>query len=436
MQLFGTAGIRGITNRDITPELGVLVGKAYGSIFRGNIAVARDNRYGAEMIAHSVIAGLQATGNTVYDLGITPLPAFAKFVSEFMDGGIIITGSHTPPEIVGIVAVDSLGRDLYWDTSKEIEDRYQKRDFVLDEWNNVKDTKSEDAIEHYTRFIEKKAKNIEGFHVLMDMANGTGAGIMNIILENLGVKVDCINCNRSSIPNRPSEPRVNTVREMIKKSKNYDLGMAVDVDADRVVFARGEFISEDVTGAIFATRFAKKMVTPINSSSLVNYISKEYGIEVFYCPIGPPEIAEAIIRTNADFGYEETGKYVFPPDTLWGDSLLSTVTMLNIMNREGKSINELASEFPKFYQVKEKLKVHREKKRAIVKKVMDYFESHFDNYDELVKIDGVKIVYEDAWLLIRASGTEDVIRIFSDAKSEKRAKELVKLGKEIVMKFM
>ena len=436
MQLFGTAGIRGITNRDITPELGVLVGKAYGSIFRGNIAVARDNRYGAEMIAHSVIAGLQATGNTVYDLGITPLPAFAKFVSEFMDGGIIITGSHTPPEIVGIVAVDSLGRDLYWDTSKEIEDRYQKRDFVLDEWKNVKDTKSEDAIEHYTRFIEKKAKNIEGFHVLMDMANGTGAGIMNIILENLGVKVDCINCNRSSIPNRPSEPRVNTVREMIKKSKNYDLGMAVDVDADRVVFARGEFISEDVTGAIFATRFAKKMVTPINSSSLVNYISKEYGIEVFYCPIGPPEIAEAIIRTNADFGYEETGKYVFPPDTLWGDSLLSTVTMLNIMNREGKSINELASEFPKFYQVKEKLKVHREKKRAIVKKVMEYFESHFDNYDELVKIDGVKIVYEDAWLLIRASGTEDVIRIFSDAKSEKRAKELVKLGKEIVMKFM
>ncbi len=436
MQLFGTAGIRGITNRDITPELGVLVGKAYGSIFRGNIAVARDNRYGAEMIAHSVIAGLQATGNTVYDLGITPLPAFAKFVSEFMDGGIIITGSHTPPEIVGIVAVDSLGRDLYWDTSKEIEDRYQKRDFVLDEWNNVKDTKSEDAIEHYTRFIEKKAKNIEGFHVLMDMANGTGAGIMNIILENLGVKVDCINCNRSSIPNRPSEPRVNTVREMIKKSKNYDLGMAVDVDADRVVFARGEFISEDVTGAIFATRFAKKMVTPINSSSLVNYISKEYEIEVSYCPIGPPEIAEAIIRTNADFGYEETGKYVFPPDTLWGDSLLSTVTMLNIMNREGKSINELASEFPKFYQVKEKLKVHREKKRAIVKKVMEYFESHFDNYDELVKIDGVKIVYEDAWLLIRASGTEDVIRIFSDAKSEKRAKELVKLGKEIVMKFM
>ncbi len=436
MQLFGTAGIRGITNRDITPELAVGVGKSYGSVFRGKLAVARDNRHGAEMISHSIISGLLSTGNEVHDLGIVPLPVFARYVADFMDGGIIVTGSHTPPDIVGIVAVDSLGRDLYWDKSREIEDVYREKKFKVANWNEVEDSIRDDAIEHYVKFLDVRVKNVDGFSIVLDLANGSACGIWESILEKFGVKVHCINCERKHIPTRPSEPRRTTVGEMIKLSNNYDLGAGVDVDADRVVFAKGEFISEDVTGAIFAKRFAKRMVTPINSSSLVNYISKEYGIEVFHCPIGPPEIAEAILRHHADFGYEETGKYVFPPN-LWGDSLLSILTMLGIMDREGKSILELASEFPRFYQVKEKVEVPREKKRKIVELIGDYFEKHMpEGVEEIVRIDGIKLIYEDSWLLIRASGTEDVIRVFSDSRSEEKARELVNYGKKMVMKFL
>ncbi len=436
MQLFGTAGIRGITNADITPELGVEVGIAYGTVFPGKIAVARDTRFGAEMIQNAIMSGLLSTGAEVYDLGIVPLPIFARYVADFMDGGIIITGSHTPPEIVGIVAVDSLGRDLYWDLSEEVEKVFTEKKYRRVEWNRINNIQSDDAVSHYLKFIESRAKNVDGYKIILDLANGAGAGVVDHVLSAIGIEVETINNERKHVPARPSEPRRTTLTELISLSGKYDLGAGVDVDADRVVFSHNTAFSEDAIGAIFATRLAKKMVTPINSSSLVNHIAGKYGIDVHYCPIGPPEIAEAILRTGADFGYEETGKYVFPPDTLWGDSMLSIVNLLKIMNREGKSIEELISEFPTYYQVKEKLKVPRALKRKIVETIRERLEKMppADAVD-VSTIDGVKIIYKDAWLLIRASGTEDVIRVFSDAQSEQRARELANYGKKLVNKI-
>ncbi len=437
MRLFGTAGIRGITNRDITPDLAVRVSLSYGSIFRGKIAVARDTRFGANMIANAVISGLLSTGNEVHNLGIVPLPVFARYVADFMDGGIMVTGSHTPPEIIGLVAVDSLGRDLYWDKSAEIEEIFSRGDFHRSQWNEISDEIHEDAVEHYTKFIEREAKNVDGFKIAIDLANGSGCGIIDEILKNLGIEVKCINCERKPIPNRPSEPRSTTLTELIKIAKNYDLGAGVDVDADRVVFTGKEgAISEDTIGAIFATRFAKKIVTPINSSSLVDYISKNCGIEVIYCPVGPPEIAEHILRSGADFGYEESGKYFFPPKTLWGDSVLSIVKILQIMDGEGKTIDDLANEFPKYYQIKEKIEVPRNIKKKVVEEIGEFITKNMpEDARKIVRIDGVKIVYDDAWLLIRASGTEDVIRVFSDAKNPEKARRLIEYGKKLVREF-
>ncbi len=439
MQLFGTAGIRGITNRDITPDFAVRISLSYGTVFRGKIAVACDTRFGAQMIQQAVISGLQSTGNEVYNLGIVPLPIFARYVSDFMDGGIIVTGSHTPPDIIGIICVDSLGRDIPRDISDEIEKIFFEGKFKKVAWNEIKDEIQEDAIDNYMKFIKKFAKNVSGFKIVIDVANGCGAGTMNRILENLGISVKCINCKRKKIPDRASEPRRETLRELIRETKNFDLGAGVDIDADRVVFSSGnDTISEDVIGAIFAKREVRnKMVTPINSSSLIEKVARDRGFEIIYCPVGPPEIAEAILKNNADFGYEETGKYIFPPHTLWGDSILSIVKILGIMDREGKSIEELAKEFPRYYQMKEKIKVKREKKREIVENIGDYLEKNTPKgVVKIVRVDGVKLIYENSWLLIRASGTEDVIRIFSDSRNEDEAKNLVEFGKKILRRFI
>ncbi len=439
MQLFGTAGIRGITNRDITPELALKIAQAYGSVFSGDIAVARDTRYGAEMIERAIVAGLQSTGNRVHLLGIVPLPIFARFVADFMDGGIIVTGSHTPPQIMGIVPVDELGRDIYWDKAREIEKIYEDGKGKIAEWDKIEDTVFEDAVEHYMKFIEARAKNLSGFKIAVDPANGSGAGIIDRIFENLGMDVYCIHCDRWHVPARPSEPRRETLQELRKLSPNFDIGIGTDVDADRVLFAsQGEIFSEDTIGAIFAKFFAKKrMVTPINSSSLIEYVAKRSGFEVIYCPVGPPEIAEHILRYKASYGYEETGKYIFPPETLWGDSILSTINLLKIIDSQGKSLKELANEFPRYYQIKDKIAVDREKKRNIVDKIGEFLERNMpQGAKNIVRVDGVKIIYEDSWLLIRASGTEDVIRVFSDAPSLEKAKKLVDYGKNMVKNFI
>ncbi len=439
MKLFGTAGIRGITNMDITPQLALKVAMAYGTLNRGTFAVARDTRYGAEMLEKAVIAGLQATGNQVISLGITPLPLFSRFVADNCDGGILVTGSHTPPHIIGLIPVDSLGRDLYWDKSREIERIVEEENYAMSSWDTIKDTRWEDALENYMRFIEKKARGIEGYRVLIDPANGAGAGIIDRILENLGVEVYCINCERKKIPDRPSEPRKESLEKLWSLSEKFDLAAGTDVDADRVVFgAGGEIISEDVVGAIFAEKFAKSaIVTPINSSLLIEEVARKKGFRVIYTRVGPPEIAEQILRSGAEFGYEETGKYFFPPDTLWGDSILSIIHLLQIMREENAELQELVKRYPRFYQIKEKIPVARNIKNKVVDAIARKMEKRIpQDAREILTIDGVKILYEDAWLLIRASGTEDVIRIFSDAKDLKRARELVEYGKKLVREFI
>jgi len=439
MKLFGTAGIRGVTNRDIDPHKALKLAMAYGTVIRGKIAVARDTRYGAEMIENSVISGLQAVGSQVISLGIVPLPLFARFVADHCDGGIMITGSHTPPQIIGLIMVDSLGRDLYWDKSEEIEKIYKDEDFKLSPWDRINDTLSDDAFENYIRFIEKKAKGIGGYRIVVDPANGAGARIIDRILQILGVEVYCINCERKKIPNRPSEPRKETLEKLRMLSEKFDLGAGTDMDADRVVFSsRGNIICEDVIGAIFAERFAKdKVVTPINSSLLIEKVARKKGFEVIYSRVGPPEIAEMLLKTGASFGYEETGKYIFPPETLWGDSILSIVYILKIMNSEGRDLYQIAHDYPKFHQIKEKLPVRREIKRAVVEKIGEYLEKNIpEEAKRIIRVDGVKLLYEDAWLLIRASGTEDVIRVFSEAKDEKTVSQLAEYGKNLVKKFI
>jgi len=367
-----------------------------------------------------------------------PLPLFARFVADHMNGGIIVTGSHTPPNIIGIVAVDALGRDIPRHIAKEIEDMMNdvtKRAA----WDRIENTVYEDAIEHYMKFIERKAQGIGGYKVIVDPANGTGVGIIDRIFENLGLEVYCINCKRKPIPDRPSEPRRDNLKELKKLSQNFDLGIGTDVDADRVLFAsEGKIYSEDIIGAIFAKEYTRdKMVTPINSSFLIEKVARDNGFQIIYCPVGPPEIAEYILKYNATFGYEETGKYIFPPDTLWGDSILSTINLLKIMNSKGMSLKELISEFPEYHQIKEKIEVKRDIKRKVVEDIGNYLESHKPpRAKDIIRIDGVKIIYDNAWLLIRASGTEDVIRIFSDAPEERRAKELVNYGKKLVEKFI
>jgi phosphomannomutase/phosphoglucomutase len=438
-RLFGTAGIRGITNQVITPQLALNFAQVYGSCFHGKIAVARDPRYGAEMLEQAILAGLTSTGCEVQKLGVVPLPIFARWVADFAGGGIMVTGSHIPPNQIGIVPVDGLGRDLCQRDEKGIEEIYLRKESKLVEWDKIKNPSKVNPLENYIKFLEKEIGNVAGFKVGLDLANGCFSSTARNILEKLGVEAFCINDELKSIPSRPSEPRKETLKELSKLTRDgFDLGAGTDVDGDRVVFldSQGNGVSEDVIGAIFAKELVKaneRVVTPINSSLLIEGVAEECGFKVSYCKIGPPAIAESILKIKATYAYEESGKYFFPPKTLWSDALLSTLKLLEILKKKGKPLEELVAEFPQRVQIKEKMPIKKELKKKVIKEVKKVIEFAPPNgMKDLVTLDGAKLIFEDGWLLIRPSGTENILRVYSDGKTKAIAEKLVRLGRKIV----
>ena len=289
------------------------------------------------------------------------------------------------------------------------------------------------------------------YRVLLDPANGPATLVFPDILKELGCEVFLINDQLSPVPNRPSEPRAKNLVETAAKVKEHkcDIGIATDIDADRVLFidAEGQVLSEDLVGGIFAREVVssdKVCVVPVNSSGLIEEVISKCSGKLEYCRIGQPETIKAIKQSQACFSYEESGKYYFSNQALWPDALLSSLKLLEIMARLNQPLAELASEFSRFYQVKHT--IHYDAMIEGAKKVIDS-NKLFQKIQELwaselkdksvrdVTIDGLKRIYDDrSWLLIRKSGTEPLIRIYADAPTQERAEHLVQQGETLVKK--
>lgn len=449
MKLFGTAGIRGRINEYITPEFALQVGEAFGC-FLGQgvrVAVGRDPRFGSQSIAMALIAGLNAQGVNVDYCDIIPTPGLASYiVDQRLPGGAMITGSHTPPEISGFVLMNPDGSDIGGETGEKIEKIFESQKYVhtrcpMQKFGGFVNLF---ALNVYAEIIKEsvdfaKIKKRK-FRILVDTANGCAYQILPKLLIGADCEVLSINAIPSPMPARMPEPRRHTLQKTAQqvKEEGCDIGIATDTDADRVLFItdKGEVVSEDVIAAIFATELLNqkrgKIVTPINSSGLIYWVAQQFGVDVVATRVGPPEISIGI-RANPDtvFAYEETGKYFFPP-RMFADGLLSTFKLLEILIGKGKTLKELAEEFPKFYQRKESMHCDEALKEKVMQQVLAALKSEFPG-EKIIDIDGYKVCFGDnSWLLVRKSGTEPLVRVFSDAPSDARAKTLVQKGLQIL----
>jgi len=254
------------------------------------------------------------------------------------------------------------------------------------------------------------------FKILFDPVNGSAIEAGRQLFSKLG-RLVMINDCLGQRPARASEPRRETLIETAKQVvKNHcDLGMATDVDADRVLFIdeTGVVLSEDLTAVILA-HGKKTLVTPVNSSGIFTAEAKKWGGKVIECPVGPPEIIQAIKTHRADFAYEESGKYFFPPEFLWADGLLAGVKILEAMTARQQILSRIRKDYPEFFQVKLAVDCSWLK-----------MPSKWVGFGE-------KRIFGDSFMFIRASGTEPLIRIFGDSPSKKQAQELAEAGKKEV----
>ncbi|MFH1227510.1 MAG: hypothetical protein V1701_06360 [Planctomycetota bacterium] len=453
-KMFGTAGIRGLINIEITPLLTTKICQVFSDYLnnKGSVAIGYDSRYGAEILAMSAASGLRSRGINVIDCGVIPTGGLATFVVKSnLNGGVLITGSHMPFAMTGIIILKSDGSYLDDQLARELEKRYAEYDqkpapkILLEALGSYR--KADDALKIYREFlldkIDRDLIRSKKYRVLVDPANGPAGLVLPELLEYLGCEVFKINNELSPVPKRPAEPRRGNLTETAAKVRENGciLGIATDVDADRVLFIdeSGTVLSEDLVGAIFAREILTSgniCVTPINSSGLIGEVVAERQAKLHYCNIGQPATLKVVRELKADFSYEESGKYYFARDCLWPDGILASLKLIEIMARHGKSLSELTAGFNEFYQVKHTIKYAPHMSERIMPRIKKiWLEQATENMVEDITIDGLKRVYNDkSWLLIRKSGTEALIRIYADAKSPERAEALVRAGEDIVNK--
>lgn len=447
-KLFGTFGVRRLANEVLTPEFASKLAASYGSVYKGKIAVGGDTRTSTEMIKHAVIAGLTSSGCDVVDLGILPTPAVQYAVRNYYDGGVIITASHNPSEYNGIKFVDEFGIGIPDESDLKIEELFFNDNMDRVDWDKIGQvTYNDRAIEEYQSEVLKrvdveviKQRNLK---VVLDCGSGAACFTAAFILRKLGCDVLTINCQPDgSFPGREPEPTEENLNELIQmvKATNADIGIAHDGDADRTIAIdeNGDFVLGDKTFALVEKHMLKNnnggiIVTTVATSKAIYDVASEHGGEVIATAVGDLLVARKLKDEDGLFGGEENGGLIFPDFVYGRDAALSASKILEIMSTENKPLSQLVAELPVYFSEKIKIKCPDDKK----KEVMDSITKEISSSDyKLDLTDGVKIIKEDGWLIIRPSGTEPIFRCFAESNTQEKAKEMAEFGVSLVEKYL
>ncbi len=428
-RMFGTNGVRGVIGEEMTPALVLKIGAALGSMRKGTIAVGRDTRTSGEALAHALKAGLLMTGCDVVDMGILPTPALQYIIkTNQFDGGAMITASHNPPEYNGVKIIEADGTEMSDDEIIRLEDRFFASEFVAVSWEDVgAETAAPDRIEEYIRAVvgHFPAGIGKGMTVVVDPGSGPAALTTPIILERMGCRVHTINARLDgTFPGRMPEPTPEGLQPLSELviATGADFGVAHDGDADRAVFVdnKGRYIEENYEFGLIEDYVCSRnrgglVVTPVATSRLIRDIAGKHGCTVDYTPVGSIYVARRMIELigqgkNVSFGGEGNGGLIYSDHQFCRDGGMTAAMMVAVLaSHNGRDLSDIIDELPVYHLVKEKY--HAPDPAALVRAVEEALPG-----ETIEKIDGIKIIRDDAWALVRASGTEPMIRIMIESK--------------------
>ena len=437
-KLFGTSGIRGIANREVTSELALKVGLALATyIENGSFLVARDTRVSGEMIENALTAGILAGGANANKLGIAPTPALAFLTKKHgLNAGVMITASHNPPEYNGIKIFNSDSTGFNEKQQEEIEKIIEHENFRLAEWNKIgKCVDVKYWIKDYIHQILGSLSFKKSWFVVIDPGCGATSAVAPFIFRELGCKVRALNAQpdgffpgRSPLPDRESlKPLGSVVREL-----KADVGIAYDGDGDRVVFIdeNGNFVSLDQSLALYAAYVIEKnrggtVVTHVEASMCVEDTVEKLGGKVLRTKVGDVSIANAMKNCGAVFGGEPCGAWIHPEHHFCPDGILSSVLFLKMLDEKDAKLSELISQVPSYPILREKVECPNNFKETVMRKVESKIAEVFPDFKDKITVDGVRLSLSDGWILIRPSGTEPVIRITAEARDYTVANEIM-----------
>jgi phosphomannomutase/phosphoglucomutase len=435
-RLFGTNGIRGVVGKEMTASFAMDMGCAIGSYFKGNIVIGTDSRTSNEMLKSAMIAGLASTGCGVIDIGLAPTPSVQHAViHSHSSAGVMITASHNPPEFNGIKAIDSDGTELDFSKELDIENVYFGKRFRKVDWKSVGTIQCDsEANLRYTQAIEDRVDGGSirkaNLKIILDCANGVAGLVTPRLLTDLGAKVVVLNAQPDgSFPGHPSEPtpeNLVTLMQMVK-DEGASFGVAHDGDADRSVFVdeKGNYVTGDKSFAVLAGYLVSKnpgasVVSTVATSDCVGDMVVKNGGKIVLTRVGSPVVARKMKEIGAVFGGEENGGLIYAKHQYCRDAAMTTALMAELVAERG-SLAKLLQEVPIYHQVKLKIDCPNDRKKEVMETLVETA-----MHKKVDLTDGVKIFEDKDWVIIRASGTEPIFRIFSQSKSEDRAEALAK----------
>ena len=439
-RLFGTSGIRGILNVDLTPKLALDVGLALASYTNaGEVVLGRDTRVSSPLLEHSVTSGLLAGGSRVQRLGLTPTPVLAFLTRELKaDAGVMITASHNPPEYNGIKIFNSDSMAYNEEEQKEIENIINQKIFKRARWPDIKTPISLDETHRYPEAIGKAVELERRWRVVLDPGCGATCHVAPALIRMLGCKVTVINGQPDGFfPGRGPAPDLETLRPLceVVKHLHMDMGIAYDGDGDRMVVIdeRGVLAPLDQTLSAYASHLIKKhegdvVVTTVEASMCLEKTIEPLRGRVVRTRVGDVDVATAVRRHKAIFGGEPCGAWIHPQYHYCPDGILSSVLLLKALEDEDKNLSSFISDVPRYPTLRRKLPCPHEAKSV----VMDYLEetlpSIYPEIQEKLDIDGVRLNLKNGWILVRPSGTESLIRITAEAESVEDVENIMEKG--------
>ncbi len=440
---FGTDGVRGIANQELSCELAIKIGKAAAQVLTGNcghqakILIGKDTRISSDMLESALLSGICSVGAQGVSVGVIPTPAVAYLVKKYKaDAGIMISASHNSFEFNGIKLFDKNGYKLPDDIENQIEELIMNPEKIKlpEDYSKIgKITRNENAVKDYIEYIASTSKYIDkNLKIAVDCSNGSASTTAEKLFKKLDLNPVILfdKPNGININDNCGSTSLDNLTKYVKENE-FDLGIAFDGDADRCLMVDnlGNVIDGDAIIAICAG--AMKADGKLKNNTLVGTIMSNLGLKKFCeqneinfseTKVGDRYVLERMKKEDYVIGGEQSGHVIFLEYSTTGDGQLTAIQFLNVLSKSKKKASELNKSIKKYPQKSATVNIKREQKGLLAKNetIMNFI----NNKNEELNGSGR--------LVVRESGTEPKIRIMAELDNEEKLQELLNEATKII----
>jgi len=442
-KIFRAYDIRGVYGKDLTEKVAELIGRsiaAYVDSEGETMLIGRDVRHSSTPLASALTEGMLSGGLDVEDIGTvtTPLLNFAS-VHYDKTGGVMVTASHNPPEWNGFkiwlkTGFISMGMGMEKLRDLALHGRFKHA-------SRGKFRKNPNAISDYEKYVTEKISIEKNIKMVADPGNGSCSILTPSIFEKAGIIITAINAKPDgSFPAHPPEPSEETLTDVkrLVLEKNADFGVGFDGDGDRAVFVddKGRTVSGTSIFTLLAEDYLKRkegapIVYEVSCSMIIEEIIQSHGGKPVLSRVGHTYMVDKMMKENAVFGGETSGHFYFSELYGFDDAIYASLKVAEVLSRRDEKLSEIINSLPKYPRIPgRKFECPDEMKFRVVSELSKEFKEM--GYETLT-IDGVKVIEDDGWFLIRASNTQPLIRLTVEAKNEDSLNKLASFAEEKIL---